>query len=190
MKNKIFEVLDSMDILDAAFYSKLDDDLGMDSQEIVSFMDEVQNAYGTILKDGEFKRSMTVLDCLRITYRKKHLIPKKAENFTHTLLEDAVIRAPCQSVYDGLCDVSTWQSKLPHITDIKIIYNDGEFQEFIMGVNGADGHALKVRSIRRCSLNHITFFQPEPPPFLRYHCGGWCFIPIDDDLTYVSTYHH
>ena len=85
------------------------------------------------------------------------------------------IHCPPEEAYKAIYEMEKWPEKLPHVKRIKTLYNDGVYQEFLMDVESDTG-MIQVRSIRRCSPSEgITFFQPNPPKFLKHHCGGWNF---------------
>lgn len=181
--------LSAMDIPTAKPSDRLEDDLGMDSQEVIGLLDEIERACGVRLATHDINKHMTVLECLAVIARHQQAIPQRGESFEFSLVEHETIHAELGLVYEGLQRAAEW-GRLPHITSIDILYDDGEYQEFLMGVRGADGSAIKVRSIRRCQTRKIEFFQPEPPKFLKFHCGGWILAPISKDRTLVTTYHH
>lgn len=109
--------------------------------------------------------------------------------FAHSCTETAVFPVPVDRAYRALFDLTQWERLLPHILRLDVLYDDGQYQEFLMTVKAEkDGSPLSVRSVRNCTLGVIEFFQPEPPAFLRHHGGIWRFRP-DGDQTEVTITH-
>lgn len=108
----------------------------------------------------------------------------------HSLEEKIVINRPFEEVYCYLKDVKAWPHYLPHVKNIDLLYDDGQYQEFYMDVLSENGELLKVRSIRRCiDSDSISFFQPTPPAFLKHHSGHWKFTAIAPNQCEVTTTH-
>ncbi|MEW9532348.1 SRPBCC family protein [Microbispora sp. NPDC049125] len=105
-------------------------------------------------------------------------------------VETLAIPRPVDRVYDALFRVTDWPRYLPHVEEIDVIYDDGQYQEFWMTVaSETDGSPLRVRSIRNCRYRRIDFFQPLPPRFLRHHAGFWRFLPDSDGGCLVEVSH-
>lgn len=77
-------------------------------------------------------------------------------------------------VYCVLANVAAWPDMLPHCEDLRVVYDDAQYQEFCMRVQTSRG-TENFRSIRRCDAQSLTisYFQPEPPAVLRTHHGSW-----------------
>ncbi len=112
-----------------------------------------------------------------------------SRNFGSRVKEGLVVHCSAKRAYEAIWDVEPWPTRLPHVTRIELLYNDGHYQEFIMDVSGQNGDVLKVRSVRRRLDNEIDFFQPEPPRFLRHHAGRWVFKALARDKCKVTVYH-
>jgi hypothetical protein len=113
----------------------------------------------------------------------------RAPEFEGSCSTSARIDRPLDVVFEALLDAAAWPKLLPHVKGIDMLYDDREYQEFIMHVASSTG-LLAVRSIRRCVLNStIDFFQPTPPAFLRHHGGGWIFRALPGGATEVETFH-
>lgn len=109
--------------------------------------------------------------------------------FEATCGETITIYSPIEKVFQALFDIQKWPEYLPHVVNIESVYDDGQYQEFWMDVL-SNGDTLKVRSVRNCHPHEsIDFFQPEPPPFLQHHAGGWKFNSIRKNECQVFTYH-
>lgn len=110
--------------------------------------------------------------------------------FAHSCVETAVFAVGGDRAYQALFDLTQWERLLPHILQIEIAYDDGQYQEFWMTVKSeTDGSPLTVRSVRNCRPGVIEFFQPEPPPFLRHHGGIWRFRTLSDGATEAEITH-
>ncbi|MDF7673366.1 hypothetical protein PT277_10395 [Acetobacteraceae bacterium ESL0709] len=177
-----------MDIDDIHLDKKLEADLGMDSQEILCLNINIEKEFGVNFLDGEIKRDFSLLDisCLIAIRQDDNLI---SDSFQGRITEGICINADAGSVYSALFNVSAWPSKLPHVIKVNIIYDDGFYQEFDMDVESDNGEIISVRSVRRCSPERISFFQPKPPRFLKHHCGEWFIQSITQDITHVTTIH-
>ncbi|MCD6047055.1 MAG: hypothetical protein K0S08_702 [Gammaproteobacteria bacterium] len=112
------------------------------------------------------------------------------KGFKYGFEEEIAIKRPWLDVYSALHNLKAWPEYLPHVKKIDLIYDDGHYQEFRMHVTSTNGDILSVRSIRKCDQNskEIQFFQPEPPEYLKHHCGGWRFVE-KDGACHVTTYH-
>lgn len=79
-----------------------------------------------------------------------------------------------EEFYSLLSDIHKWPDILPHCTDVKVIYEDAKYQEFVMEIIGDSGNE-HFRSIRQCDRDTLTisYFQPEPPALLKKHSGRW-----------------
>ncbi|HEX8000721.1 MAG TPA: hypothetical protein VF528_20235 [Pyrinomonadaceae bacterium] len=185
---KLEDALASMDIKDATPEKILSYDLGMDSQELLCATLEMEQIFEVELGSNDLFRDMSVLDVARVISRKLAL-KSRVGDFDYSLCEDTMIKVPMRVVYDALFDVDTWPEKLPHVRSIEKQYDDGVFQEFDMGIDGANGALITVHSVRHCKPDRIKFFQPSPPKFLRHHCGEWILHPLSEDLTHVFTSH-
>lgn len=88
---------------------------------------------------------------------------------THHLLPFAP-----EKVYSLLSDINQLPDILPHCNDVKVIYEDAKYQEFVMEIIGSGG-SEQFRSIRQCDSDTqtISYFQPEPPAMLKKHSGRW-----------------
>jgi acyl carrier protein len=185
---RVEELLASMDIQEVAPHKLLGDDLAMDSQELVCAAADMEKAFAVKLDDGELHRDMSVLDVVRIISCK--LADKVTlGDFTERLSEDTAIAVPIACVYQNLYEVESWPNKLPHVRHVTTRYDDGRFQEFDMEVDGGEGGAISVRSVRCCEPGRIRFFQPSPPRFVRHHCGDWILTSLSRDITHVVTRH-
>jgi hypothetical protein len=104
--------------------------------------------------------------------------------------ESIVVRTSRARAFAALHRVEDWPARLPHVLAIDVLYDDGQYQEFLMDVR-SDGGPIRVRSVRNCRLDtfQIEFFQPDPPAFLRHHAGGWQFYATGPDRCMIVAYH-
>ena len=198
---EIISVLEELSIDTAELYaaSTFGSDAQLDSQEIVEVRDHLNRKFGIRIPERALKKTSTIGDAAQLV---SDLVAAKAganptpapaagaaPQFEGTCGTKAVIDRPLDVVYDALLDVAAWPKLLPHVKAIDVLYDDREYQEFIMHVESSTG-LLKVRSIRHClSSGTIDFFQPTPPAFLRHHCGGWTFRALPNGSTEVETFH-
>lgn len=110
--------------------------------------------------------------------------------FAHACVETAAFEVSAARAYRALFDLTHWERLLPHILSIDVVYDDGQYQEFLMTVKSeTDGSPLTVRSVRNCTPGVIEFFQPDPPPFLLHHGGIWRFRPLGESATEITITH-
>ncbi|WP_432946249.1 SRPBCC family protein [Kribbella sp. CA-253562] len=187
--------------------SRLRDDLGMDSAEIIDMICGCETAYGVSIPDDgslavTLERVRDVLALVRASggqvggsvpapgSRTEVLeAMDQAEGFDDRCVQTIEIGVPLTDVYAALFEVAAWPRHLPHVHAIDLIYDDGQYQEFRMSVASEGEQMLHVRSVRNCRPGIIEFFQPEPPPYLRHHGGVWRFTPAAAGATRVEVTH-
>lgn len=162
--------------------SRLRDDLGMDSAEIIDLVCACETAYGiSIPDDGTLATALsTVSEVIDLVRRHSTTTPTgyamdQAPGFTGRCAGHVEIGVPVDRAYQALFDVRAWPEHLPHVREIEVLYDDGQYQEFWMTVASEGESILKVRSVRNCHDGIIEFFQPKPPPYLKHHGGVWRF---------------
>ena len=79
-----------------------------------------------------------------------------------------------------------WPDRLSYVHDARLTYDDGQYQEFAMDLDGDHGRVISIRSVRRCEADHIAYFQPQPAGFLKYHCGDWFIRPLTPTATHLT----
>lgn len=163
-------------------------DIGLDSQEIVEFTAMMEGVFKIKLPPVCFCKASSIQDVLQTVQeaQKKGCSPSSVfEGRAEAFLE---INCSAEEAYRAIYELEKWPEKLPHVKRIEVLYNDGVYQEFLMDVQSETG-MIYVRSIRRCLAEEgITFFQPQPPKFLKHHCGGWNFRKQGDSCL-VTTWH-
>jgi acyl carrier protein len=175
--------------------ARLNEDLGMDSQEVVELCSAIESATGVTIPDRMIDRSATVGDVLALVGDAGRPSPLVGlfEGMDGAFAEAHELRAEiacsASAAYDALWGVASWPRLLPHVQAIEVLYDDGRFQEFIMEAHSERG-LLRVRSVRQGDpAEGIRYFQPEPPPFLQHHAGGWVFRALGADRCQVTALH-
>jgi hypothetical protein len=69
-------------------------------------------------------------------------------------------------------DMARLQAFWNPVSHVEILYDDGRHQEAWMSVQ-RNGHEESIRIIRFRVGSDIVFFNPVPPPMMRYHRGAW-----------------
>ena len=163
------------------------EDLGLDSQEIIELTCMVEKTFGVKLPCVCFTKHSSIGDIIKRVQDVQ--VPQSLKPKFEGRIE-AVLEMNClaEEAYRSIYEMDKWPDKLPHVKRIETLYNDGTYQEFLMDVQSDTG-MIQVRSIRRCIPEEgITFFQPNPPKFLKHHCGGWSFHKTDSGCC-VKTWH-
>jgi acyl carrier protein len=173
--------------------SYLSSNLGMDSQEVIELVVALEAKYKIQLPTGIFSRDLSIqeiIDLLQKQIDSNNSEATTQQNFEFYCEAQTLIERDVDTVYEALHHMEHWAELLPHVTEIEVLYDDGKYQEFLMTV-ASDPGIIKVRSIRNCDRDNkqITFFQPEPPRFLKHHTGGWKFIETKEGQCKVVTYH-
>lgn len=195
-----------IDVTAVTTRSRLRDDLGMDSAEIIDMICGCEDAYGVAIPDDgtlldALLRVGHVLDLVRASggilaedlgaAHDASLVTAmdQAPGFADRCVQTITIQAPLAVVYAALFDVAAWPQHLPHVHAIDLSYDDGQYQEFRMSVASGNEQMLHVRSVRNCRPGVIEFFQPEPPPYLQHHGGVWRFTATSTTSTRVEVTH-
>jgi acyl carrier protein len=194
---QLSKVLSAMQALDIetdglSSESRLGDDAGMDSQEIVELHELLATELKIRLPTNCLKKSSTLGDVVKLLgeLATSHSSPREEGGFAFRCETSEVFERNVDVVYNALFAMEEWDKLLPHVKAIETLYNDGKYQEFRMTVESAKGD-IKVRSVRRCEASTaIDFFQPDPPAYLKHHAGGWRLTPIGDQRCNVVTFHH
>lgn len=185
-----------MEMLDTLFQSMackgagpekfLESDLGIDFNERLCIREDLEERLHVIISDDEIEHDLTMLDLAGLLSRKLLVTPGQ-EGFEGKLVEDTVILASALTVSRNLREVSAWPQLLPHVRDVRLTYDDGLHQEFYMDMANGAGHVAAVRFVRRCEIDHIAYFQPEPASFLRFYCGDWFIRPLAQNATHLTS---
>jgi acyl carrier protein len=161
--------------------------IGFDSQELVELSCMMEKHFKVNLPRKFLCKDNTIADIAASLEKLKEASMHDCP-FEGHCEATLVIACPVEKAYQAIYQMEKWPENLPHVKRIETLYNDGVYQEFLMDVH-SDSGLIKVRSIRRCTSNDsITFFQPNPPAFLKHHCGGWKFIPFGNECK-VTTWH-
>lgn len=193
---EVRSVLIEMDIEDQAdLDSALRDDLGMDSREMVHLLATLERRLGLTIPERSTRMPglRDVRDVLNLLIEAESsqagiYTIDDAPTLAHRCRSSQVIQAPPEMVYRALHEVQAWPIHLPHVLEIVIRHDDGQYQEFVMAVDSPKGQ-LRVRSVRNCVPGLIEWFQPEPPDFLLHHGGTWRFHARPDGTTELEATH-
>lgn len=190
MKNKNVDLDDIKELLekiDVEFEGDLkgdlilDNDLGIDSQEIVELLCEIEETYNVHIAVGEILRTHNLNDVIDI-------INSYIPNYEFSRKDEIEINTTFSNMIESIWNLNRWEEKLSHIKKLDVLYDDDENQEFLMTVQ-TDQTPVKVRSIRRKRNGYIEFFQPEPPKYLKHHAGGWEFIDLGNNKLKIILEH-
>lgn len=162
-------------------------DVGLDSQEIVELVCMIEKQFKIDIPHQKLSKKSTVEDVIK-AIQDAQKQNSKVTSFQGECKASLFINSSLEKCYDAIFNMKNWPNKLPHVKKIEVLYDDGMYQEFLMHVSSDKG-LIKVRSIRRCIKNEsILFFQPNPPVFLKHHCGGWKFKSSNKGCI-VTTWH-
>ena len=175
-----FEVLDDSILLSLEHEFEVKD-------EVTGLVDGVNNKTEAIAYMTNAVNSNTQQELRAIKLILEKASYKKSDIFSKFQTEKTIPQ-PAELVYEALWHIKNWPSLLPHCNDIKVLYDDGVYQEFIMQIT-VQGNIESMRSIR-CSPNKrkITYFQPEPPALLKVHRGEWLLEPLGKATRVISTH--
>jgi hypothetical protein len=91
---------------------------------------------------------------------------------------------PIKTLCDALWNIQQLQRIWEPITQFSVEYDDGIHQECTMQVE-RNAQIEKIRIIRfRCDWE-ILFFNPDPPPMMRFHHGVWRLQPLGTGCSLV-----
>ena len=162
--------------------------VGFDSQEIVEFTCKLEERFAIKLPACTLNKKSSIEDVIRLVQEKQKINSVSQTPFEGKVETSIFIKSTPEQMYNAIYEMEKWPEKLPHVKRIETLYNDGIYQEFLMDVQSEKG-LICVRSIRRCLPDEgIVFFQPQPPKFLKHHCGGWSFQKEADGCN-AKTWH-
>jgi aromatase len=85
-----------------------------------------------------------------------------------------VINRQIPEVMNAFWRLETWPTFTRHVRQIDIHYEDNNVQVLSMHVDSR-GKRDVFKSVRIRQAGVIHYFQPTPPPTLRFHRGSWEF---------------
>ncbi len=139
----------------------------------------------TYMKNAVNSNTQQELRSIKQILEKKSFAQNDISCRFHT---EEIISQPAELVHAALWNIKNWPSLLPHCKDIKVLYEDNVYQEFIMQIMVQD----KLESMRsiRCSPSKrkISYFQPEPPALLNLHRGEWILEPLGNQTRVISNH--
>jgi len=111
----------------------------------------------------------------------------ESQTLSHTFSCSTTTQLPPEYYFSLLKKAEHWKYILPHCTDINMLYDDGENQEFIMTVQ-VGARTEKIRSVRHIRGLTIRYFQPDPPYPLTRHTGTWVINQVNGHTTVTSSH--
>lgn len=190
IKNALFElgILESFnDSLNLE--QTLRDDLGLDSQEVVSLIEIVSSLIisDTPIDDEDFK---TVSDLVSyLASNRTTWLPTETD---YVMQDSVVIEQDINTVFGYIANYEKWPEVLDHVAKIETDYNDHKFQSFKMHIDElGSNERYFVQSWRYVNKERliIDFSQPLPPKHFLIHQGGWRFKSIAPNKTELISYH-
>lgn len=181
----VANVLFELGVLDAVseltdLSANLRDDLGCDSQEIVSTCELVSSLALTAdpLDDGIVE---TVQDLVAHLSVARDLWLPVNEPFV--LQDSTIIEQDVDTVFGYIRDYRDWPDVLAHVIRIEPEIDDGALQSFRMHIAElGNGDEYYVQSWRYVNDQYriVDFLQPRPPEGFVTHKGGWRFETMED----------
>ncbi|GBQ09298.1 SRPBCC family protein [Swaminathania salitolerans] len=190
----VTNVLFELGVLDDAFRqpdlkANLRDDLGCDSQEVVSAC-ELVSALALSAPPLDDADVETVEDL--VGYLSAARDPWLPENEPFVMQGSIVIDQDIETVFGYIRDYRIWPDVLGHVTRIEPETDDGTLQSFRMHIAelGTETEYF-VQSWRYVNAQHriIDFLQPRPPEGFTVHKGGWRFEAIGRGKTRLISFH-
>lgn len=167
----------------------LRDDLGLDSQEIVTIAEIASSLCiaRAPLSDTVLKTTGDLIQY--ITANRDYWLP---DDVPFVLQSSVIIYQPIETVFGYIAHYQGWPDILAHVSRIEPEYDDGRLQNFRMHINELDSDdTYFVQSWRYVNqdLKIIDLSQPLPPKNFKIHKGGWRFRTLDDNRTELISYH-
>lgn len=190
IKNALFElgIIDSFDET-INLEQTLRDDLGLDSQEVISLIEIVSSliSSGESFEEDNFKKVSDL-----VYYLASNRAPWLPIDVDYVFQGSITIEKDINTVFEYIANYEQWPEVLDHVEKIETEYNDNKFQSFkmhIREINSSDRYFVKSwRYINKENLI-IDFSQPLPPKNFQIHQGGWRFRAINKNRTELISYH-
>jgi hypothetical protein len=102
-------------------------------------------------------------------------------NSFHTSI---IISQGVAEVMQAFWRLEEWPKITRHVNAIDLLFDDENVQVLLMHVDSR-GKRDVFKSVRVRQANVIFYFQPVPPPMLRFHRGAWEFdaVPAGTKVT-------
>lgn len=181
MKTKLFnnfmKAIDLEDFENISLSDEVGNDLALDSQEITELTDAIQDKYSILVPKIEAGTKVEevinqVLDAVKET------ASLRDATFAIETQNSVLVNISKTGMMDYIWKYAQWPAILPHVIEVRTLYQDISVQEFYMVIEGIED--IEVRTVRyKISDNQINFYQPEPPEFLLRHAGIWTFEETD-----------
>jgi len=181
-------VLDSVSE-DIDLEKTLRNDLGLDSQEMVSLVDIAQSLASSRdpVDEGAFETVQDVVSYLAIN--RASWLPT---DVPFVLQGATVINQSLETVFGYIANYRVWPEILDHVTKVETDYDDGKHQSFKMHIEElGTKRNYYVQSWRYVNYDSliVDFSQPKPPKGFAVHKGGWRFRVLGSDRTELISYH-
>lgn len=160
---------------------KLQDDLCIDSQEVVELLADINEMQGIETRQIYIRRSDTLEDIIE-------KVNCLSNHYDYSRTDTVIIACNVEDIKNAIWNVNKWEDLLSHIEKIDIICNNDIYQKFFMTVKNEKG-LLKVQSNRVLVDKKIYFNQSIPPKYLSAHMGCWDFENKGENETIVKLSH-
>lgn len=170
-------------------HKNLRDDLGLDSQELVSLVADVSSLAVCHLPLHE--ENLTYINDL-IKYLNVGRDTWLPTDVQYVLQGSAVINQDIDTVFSYISNYDKWPEILQHVKKIETEFEDGRHQCFTMHIEeltSHDDYYVKTWRYVNQEVKIIDFTQVKPPAGFRLHKGGWRFIPLESNQTMLVSYH-
>ncbi|KZL23798.1 SRPBCC family protein [Pseudovibrio sp. WM33] len=167
----------------------LRDDLGCDSQEIVSAC-ELVSALALTAEPLDDTMVESVQDL--VAHLSAARDPWLPTNEPFVMQGSTIIEQDVDTVFGYIRDYRDWPDVLAHVTMIEPETDDGKLQSFRMHIAElGSGDEYYVQSWRYVNEQYriVDFLQPRPPEGFVTHKGGWRFEPLADGKTRLISFH-
>jgi len=177
VKTKLFKnfmkAIDFEDLETICLSDEVGNDLALDSQEITELTDAIQSKYSILIPKIDAGTTVEkvinqVLDAV------KESASLRGATFAIETQNSVFVNISMSGMMDYIWKYTKWPDILPHVIEVRTLYQDISVQEFYMVIEGIE--VIEVRTVRhKVSDTQINFYQPEPPEFLLKHAGIWTF---------------
>lgn len=190
VRNVLFElgIIDGVEDI-PPLNKNLRDDLGLDSQELVSVAVELSSL--SVCHQPLHEADMTSVNDL-VVYLEQGRDVWLPTDTQYVLQGAVIINQNIETVFSYISNYVKWPEVLQHVTKIESEFDDGRLQSFKMHIKElTSNEEYFVRSWRyvNAQVKIIDFTQVKPPIGFRLHKGGWRFIAVGPNQTKLVSYH-
>lgn len=168
---------------------ELRDNLGLDSQELVSLAVSLSSlaTNSAPMNEADVR---TVADLVEyVAINRDVWLPT---DVPYVLQGSTTINQNLEWVQSCIAEYRKWPGILAHVTKIEPEYDDGRFQTFKMHIeelNTKEHYFVQSWRYMNLDAGIIDFTQPKPPVGFKVHKGGWRFKAQDSNKTELISYH-